>query len=63
MTGPQFKKLRLSVGLATQQAAADFLHRGLRAVHGWENGKAIDPLAIKLLRLMVKMKLTHEDVT
>lgn len=62
MTPAQFRKLRLAAGLSSQQAAADFLHRDLRTVHGWENGKPIDPLAVKLLRLVVRLKLDPRDV-
>lgn len=56
MTGAQFRKLRLAAGLSSQEAAAKFLHRGLRTIHGWENGEPIDPLAISFLRLVVRMK-------
>lgn len=62
MTPEQFKRLRLSVGLGSQQAAADFLHRSIRTIHGWENGDTIDELAIKLLKLMARHKLNADDV-
>lgn len=62
MTGAQFKKLRQDAGLSSQQAAADFLHRSIRTVHGWENGEPIDPLAAKLLKLMTKHNIDPEDV-
>lgn len=54
MTAAQFRRLRLAAGLTSQQAAAEFLHRSVRTVHGWENGEPIDQLAIDYLRLVVK---------
>lgn len=62
MTPAQFRKIRIDSGLSSQQAAADFLHRGIRTVHGWENGAPIDELAVKLLRLMIARKIKPEDV-
>jgi DNA-binding transcriptional regulator YiaG len=56
MTGDQFRKLRLAAGLESQQAAAEFLHRSLRTVHGWENGEPIDPLVIDYLKLVAKIR-------
>lgn len=58
MTPAAFRKLRIAAGLSSQQATAEFLHRSLRTIHGWENGEPIDQLAIDYLRLVVKVKNT-----
>jgi hypothetical protein len=46
----------------TQEAAAKFLDCGLRTVNGWANGNPIPAPVAHLLRLMVLMRLTVDDV-
>lgn len=61
MTPTAFRKLRLTAGLPSQQAAADFLHRSIRTVHGWENGEPIDPMVIDYLRLVIEHEKFSND--
>jgi DNA-binding XRE family transcriptional regulator len=61
MTAKQYRAALAALGL-TQVEAAKFLGVGVRTTHGYANDRPI-PLAIaKLLRLMVRLKLSPEDV-
>jgi hypothetical protein len=46
----------------TQPAAAEFLGYGLRRINGLANGDSIPTAVASLLKLMVVMCLTVEDV-
>lgn len=46
----------------TQPQAADFLDAGLRTINGWANGDAIPAPVAMLLRLMMLMRLSVDDV-
>lgn len=62
MTANQFRTAIAALGL-TQAGAAEFLGVSLRTSQGWALGEYPVPLAVaRLLRLMVKMKLSPNDV-
>lgn len=61
MNSSQYRAALQSLGL-TQAKAAAFLGLSIRASHGYANGDAIPEPTAKLLRLMVRLKLSPEDV-
>jgi hypothetical protein len=61
MTAKQYRAALSALGL-TQAEAAAFLGIGVRTSHGYANGDEIPLLVAKMLRLMVRLKLTPDDV-
>lgn len=62
MTPKQYAEAIARLGLS-QRAAGKFLHIGERQSRRWIAGEAkIDESAAILLRLMIKLKLTPDDV-
>lgn len=61
MTSKQYRAALSALGL-TQAEAAEFLGIGVRTSHGYANGDEIPEAYAKLLRLMVRLKLTVDDV-
>lgn len=46
----------------TQAGAAEFLGISIRSAHGYANGDPIPEAIAKLLRLMVRLKLSPDEV-
>ena len=46
----------------TQSCAAEFLNVSLRTAHGYANGRPIPESTAKLLRLMVRLNLSPDEV-
>jgi len=61
VTKHQYRAALESLGL-TQAGAAEFLGISVRSSHGYANGEPIREGDAKLLRLMVRLKLSPEDV-
>jgi DNA-binding XRE family transcriptional regulator len=61
MTPNQYRTALERLGL-TQETAAQFLDVSLRTSHGYANGSPIPEATAKLLRLMVRLELSPEDV-
>jgi hypothetical protein len=62
MTADQYRSALKRVGLS-QRGAGVFLGVDERTSRRWAAGDAAVPESVaKLLRLMVRLKLTHEDV-
>jgi DNA-binding XRE family transcriptional regulator len=61
MTPNQYRTALERLGL-TQDSAAEFLGVSLRTSHGYANGSPIPEATAKLLRLMVRLELSPEDV-
>lgn len=62
MTKNQYNQACEAVGLATQGQQAECLGVSLRSAHGYANGGTIPEPVARLLRLMVRLKLTAKDV-
>ena len=61
MTTTQYRTALERLGL-TQDKAAQFLDVSLRTSHGYANGSPIPEVTAKLLRLMVRLDLSPNDV-
>jgi hypothetical protein len=61
MTPTQYRTALERLGL-TQDSAAQFLDVSLRTSHGYANGSPIPESVAKLLRLMIRLRLSPEDV-
>lgn len=61
MTSAQYRAALDRLTL-TQAGAAELLGISIRSAHGYANGEPIPEPVAKLLRLMVRLKLSPEDV-
>jgi transcriptional regulator with XRE-family HTH domain len=61
MTPTQYRKAIEALGL-TQKEAAIFLGVSIRTSHAYANGQQIPIMGVKLLRLMIRLKITPMDV-
>jgi hypothetical protein len=61
MTPKQYRAALDQLDL-TQSCAAEFLSVSLRTAHGYANGKPIPESTAKLLRLMVRLNLSPDEV-
>jgi DNA-binding XRE family transcriptional regulator len=61
MTSTKYRAALAKLGM-TQQEAADFLGVSVRTSHSYANDGLIPETTAKLLRLMIKLGLTADDV-
>jgi DNA-binding XRE family transcriptional regulator len=61
MTSAQYRAALAKLGM-TQQEAADFLGVSVRTSNAYANDGTIPEATAKLLRLMIKLDLTVQDV-
>ena len=61
MTAKQYRAVLAKLGL-TQAGAAELLGVSIRTSHGYANGDPIPEGYAKLLRLMIRLKISPEDV-
>lgn len=61
LTSKQYRAALAALGLSQGQAA-EFLGVGIRTAHGYANDRPIPEAVAKLLRVMVQLKLSPEDV-
>ena len=61
MTAEEYRNAISDLGL-TQHEAAEFLGVSLRTAHGYANEQPVPLYVAKLLRLMIKLGLSTDDV-
>lgn len=61
MTGEQFKTLLDAAGLS-QMEASRVLGVADRTVRRWAEGKPVPPMAVRFLKVMIKLKISGDDV-